>query len=32
MRDLIENHNHTEDAIFFNDWAACGTVVVPIKE
>jgi hypothetical protein len=22
MRDLIENHHHTEAAIFFNDWAA----------
>lgn len=27
MIDLRENHNHFEEAIFFNDWKATGTVV-----
>jgi hypothetical protein len=26
--DLQANHGHVEQAIFFNDWSACGTLVI----
>jgi len=32
MRDLVASHGHTEEAIFFNDWAAHGTVVQAIRD